>query len=62
VEELDGKVVSPIKPMQGTETNLLVEDEDVRSMVRGMSYIVLEASRGTEALRLARRFSGPVTS
>jgi PAS domain S-box-containing protein len=61
-----GRSFPGIKPIaQGSETILLVEDEDaVRSMVRLMleeaGYSVLEASRGSEALRLASEHPGPV--
>jgi CheY-like chemotaxis protein len=61
-----GKSFSGVKPMtRGTETILLVEDEDaVRAMVRVVlkqaGYTVLEASRGNEAVRLAGDHPGPV--
>jgi CheY-like chemotaxis protein len=49
----------------GTETILLVEDEDavrsiIRLVLRQAGYTILEASRGTEAVRLAEQHSGPV--
>jgi CheY-like chemotaxis protein len=49
----------------GTETILLVEDEDaVRSLVRtalGQSgYTVIEAREGAHALRLAADYTGPI--
>ena len=61
VGSLTGHTPAP----RGTETILLVEDEDaVRSMVRVLlqqaGYTVLEASRGTEALRLAGDYKGPI--
>ena len=50
---------------RGTETVLVVEDEDtVRLMIRQSlqlaGYSVLEANRGTEALQLAAQYSGPI--
>jgi two-component system, cell cycle sensor histidine kinase and response regulator CckA len=57
---------SGLKPTaRGTETILLVEDEDaVRSLVRvalqQAGYTVLEANRGIEAIRLAQEHQGPV--
>ncbi|MDB5311612.1 MAG: Histidine kinase [Gemmataceae bacterium] len=61
-----GKSFPGLKPVaRGTETVLLVEDEDaLRSMVRvvlqQVGYTVLEASRGTIAIRLAGEHPGPV--
>jgi PAS domain S-box-containing protein len=50
---------------QGTETILLVEDDDgVRALARHVlqtnGYTVLEANRGADALRLAERHHGPI--
>ena len=50
---------------QGTETLLLVEDEDavrtlVRNVLREKGYRILEASRGEEALELARQYGRPI--
>jgi PAS domain S-box-containing protein len=50
---------------QGTETLLLVEDEDavralVRNVLREKGYRILEASRGEEALELAEQYGGPI--
>jgi CheY-like chemotaxis protein len=50
---------------QGTETVLLVEDEDalrvlLREVLESLGYRVLEAGLGTEALRIAREHRGPI--
>jgi two-component system, cell cycle sensor histidine kinase and response regulator CckA len=50
---------------QGTETILLVEDDDgVRALARHIlqmnGYTVLEANKGEDALRLAERHQGPI--
>jgi len=52
-------------PSEGTETVLVVEDEDViRLLVCGVlkkaGYSVLEAKNGTEALLVAERYSGGI--
>ena len=57
--------VPSIPEARGTETILLVEDEDsVRSAVRRIlekqGYSVLEAHHGGEALRLSAEFEGPI--
>jgi PAS domain S-box-containing protein len=54
-----------LKAQEGTETLLLVEDEDavralVRNVLREKGYRILEASRGEEALELAEQFGGPI--
>jgi two-component system, cell cycle sensor histidine kinase and response regulator CckA len=54
----------PVK-MQGTETVLLVEDEEyVRSLVRrslqSKGYLVLEARSGQDALHVAQEHQGPI--
>ena len=64
VEE-SGPGRSGVEALQGTETLLLVEDEDVvRALVRNVlkekGYRVLEASRGEEALELAEQYWGPI--
>jgi PAS domain S-box-containing protein len=56
---------SGVKAQQGTETLLLVEDEDaVRALLRNVlkekGYRVLEASRGEEALELAEQYWGQI--
>ncbi len=53
-------------PPRGTETVLLVEDEDgVRALTRhvlvGCGYTVLEAATGNEAVQLAARHSTPIS-
>ena len=50
---------------RGSETVLLVEDEEVvrnlvREILEGNGYTVLEARNGAEALDLGRRFTGPI--
>jgi two-component system, cell cycle sensor histidine kinase and response regulator CckA len=66
-EELE--VVEPAKSISraagGTETVLLVEDEElvrnlVRDILRKNGYFVLEAHHGTEALRVALQHKGPI--
>jgi PAS domain S-box-containing protein len=56
---------SPDTPVGGTETVMLVEDEDlVRGLVRDIlarqGYIVLDAADGQSALETARRHRGPI--
>jgi len=51
--------------LRGTETILLVEDEEgVRGLTRQLlqrhGYTVLEAEHGEDALRLCERYSGPI--
>jgi CheY-like chemotaxis protein len=58
-----GQAVSGLSP--GTETVLLVEDEDaVRDLVSRMlqmcGYTVLEAAHGEEAIRVSERYEGPI--
>ena len=50
---------------QGTETVLLVEDENalralLRELLESLGYHVLEAGQGAEALRVAREYRGPI--
>ena len=52
-------VSSPGALPRGTETILLVEDDDplrhlVRTMLRGLGYQVLEAANGAAAIMLSR--------
>jgi len=54
-----------VDALQGTETLLLVEDEDsvrelVRNVLREKGYRVLEASRGEEALELSELYAGRI--
>jgi CheY-like chemotaxis protein len=54
-----------VETQRGTETLLLVEDEDsvrelVRNVLRESGYRVLEASRGAEALELSELFAGRI--
>jgi CheY-like chemotaxis protein len=56
---------APVKEWRGTETLLLVEDEDgVRTFARraleDSGYRVLMASSGTDAIKLARGFDGRI--
>jgi CheY-like chemotaxis protein len=64
VEEVDLVRIDEERP-RGSETVLLVEDEDVvRNLVReildGNGYTVLEARNGAEALELGRRYTSPI--
>ena len=56
---------SATPPRGGTETVLLVEDEDdvralARELLEGLGYTVLEACRPREAMRLADQHLGPI--
>ena len=56
---------SEIKDFYGSETILLVEDEDIvrgltREILSEAGYHVLDAKGGHEAIRLCRDFSGPI--
>ncbi|PYV39890.1 MAG: hybrid sensor histidine kinase/response regulator [Acidobacteria bacterium] len=58
-------VPTSIELPQGSETVLLVEDEDsvrnlVRTILRKNGYTVLEARHGAEALRVAIQYTGPI--
>jgi two-component system cell cycle sensor histidine kinase/response regulator CckA len=55
----------PAAPVSGSETVLLVEDEDavrflVRNILASKGYRVLEARSGTEALSTCERHNGPL--
>jgi DNA-binding NtrC family response regulator len=64
--------IEPVPPVvlrasqpQGSETILLIEDEDsIRAMVLGIltarGYNVLEAGRPHEALEISEKFEGPI--
>ncbi len=61
--ELGEPVLEAVRPSRGSETILLVEDEDVvRSVtsrvLMNQGYTVLQASSAQEALRLVQRFEG----
>ncbi|MCJ7618198.1 MAG: response regulator, partial [Desulfobacterales bacterium] len=54
-----------IKEITGTETILLIEDEDlvidvIRSMLEGLGYHILTARNGSEAIYIARIFDGDI--
>jgi PAS domain S-box-containing protein len=56
---------APAPPSQGTETILVVEDENVIrtlvcSVLKKAGYSVLEAKNGTEAVLVAERYSGGI--
>ncbi len=59
------QTTSEIKDFYGSETILLVEDEDIvrgltREILSEAGYHVLDAKGGNEALRLCRDYSGPI--
>jgi CheY-like chemotaxis protein len=56
---------SPAQAAQGSETIFVVEDEDAvrdlaRDILTAQGYTVLEARHGSEALRLAEGYAGPI--
>jgi CheY-like chemotaxis protein len=68
-DEVPVRVMEPGLPVPSasanTETILLVEDEQgIRAMTKtylqGLGYKVLESENGTEAVRIASEFSGPI--
>ena len=57
--------VGSVKILPGSETILLVEDEEllrtpIREILERQGYSVLEASHGEEALVVARQYPGPI--
>jgi two-component system, cell cycle sensor histidine kinase and response regulator CckA len=63
--ETSEPAASPVEKLEGSETILLVEDEiSVRELIsqylRDIGHTVAEASDGSEALEVARRYQGPV--
>jgi len=64
IEPVPGHVRTTL-PQGGTETVLVVEDEDAvrevtREMLERLGYVVLEAHRPHEALLIAERHHGPI--
>jgi PAS domain S-box-containing protein len=65
VEEVEGILRIDDERPRGSETVLLVEDEEVvrnlvREILEGNGYTVLEARNGAEALELGRQFTSPI--
>jgi len=63
--EMSGPGTPLPKAAQGSETLLLVEDEQgvrelARDILQAAGYTVLEASYGSEALQICRRYPGPM--
>jgi two-component system cell cycle sensor histidine kinase/response regulator CckA len=63
--EKDDTPVGPTQSLRGSETILLVEDEEsLRDLTRGLlvqsGYTVLETSNGTEALKMAQEHRGNI--
>lgn len=61
----ESEVVRPAVLARGTETVLVVDDEEmlrkaVRRLLVRLGYTVLEASSGDEALDVARNYDGPI--
>jgi len=62
---LEKPVSGLAEPLRGTQTILLVEDEDplrelTRSLLEGGGYTVLEAERPDKAVEIAVRHAGPI--
>jgi two-component system cell cycle sensor histidine kinase/response regulator CckA len=62
---LEKPVSGLAEPLRGTQTILLVEDEDplrelTRSLLEGGGYTVLEAERPDKAIEIAVRHAGPI--
>jgi len=60
-----GKEVTPAQNLRGTETVLVVEDDEqllkvAHRALEAQGYTVLAAARGDAAIALARRHSGPI--
>lgn len=63
--EPDAAPAAPNRPLEGTETILLAEDEAslrqlISEILRRQGYTVLQAVSGEEALRLCREQPGPI--
>jgi PAS domain S-box-containing protein len=61
----EGAELAPSRPGGGTETVLLVEDEDelrtlAREILEGYGYTVFEAGQPTDALLVGDRHTGPI--
>ena len=65
-EPMDDSPPATARPMvQGSETVLVVDDEDdvrqlISKVLRHDGYVVLEATGGAEAVRIAERWEGPI--
>jgi PAS domain S-box-containing protein len=59
------RVERPLSPTRGTETVLLVEDEEavrrlVQEILEAAGYVVLAAASGAEAMERSRKHEGPI--
>jgi CheY-like chemotaxis protein len=66
-DELEARALgpAPAETLQGSETILLAEDEDMvralaRRILQAHGYTVLEARDGTECLRICQAHTGPI--